>query len=52
MQTKPTDGFFSTEIKTLNRSIGGNATIADTYVFELQGVQQEKFRDYINYRGA
>ena len=51
MQTKPTEGFFSTEIKTLNRSIGGNATIADTYVFELQGVQQEKFKDYINYEG-
>jgi hypothetical protein len=51
LQTKPTSGFFSTEIKTLNRSIGGNATIADTYVFELQGVQQEKFRDYINYEG-
>ena len=44
-------GFFGTEIKTLNRAIGGNATIADTYVFELQGVQQEKFRDYINYEG-
>jgi len=51
LQTKPTEGFFSTEIKTLNRSIGGNATIADTYVFELQGVQQEKFKDYINYEG-
>jgi hypothetical protein len=51
LQTKPTEGFFSTEIKTLNRAIGGNATIADTYVFELQGVQQEKFRDYINYEG-
>ncbi len=51
LQTKPSSGFFGTEIKTLNRSIGGNATIADTYVFELQGVQQEKFRDYINYEG-
>ena len=51
MQNKPTQGFFSTDIKTLNRSIGGNATIADTYVFELQGVQHERFRDYINYDG-
>ncbi len=51
LQTKPTEGLFGTEIKTLNRAIGGNATIADTYVFELQGVQQEKFKDYINYEG-
>ncbi len=51
LQTKPAEGFFATEIKTLNRAIGGNATIADTYVFELQGVQQEKFKDYINYEG-
>lgn len=51
LQAKPMEGFFGTEIKTLNRAIGGNATIADTYVFELQGVQQEKFKDYINYEG-
>lgn len=51
LSQKPTDGFFGTNIQTLNRSIGGNATISDSYVFELQGVQGEKFKDYINVNG-
>lgn len=51
LKNKPAEGFFGTEIKTLNRSIGADATIADTYVFDLQGVQQSTFEEYIDYGG-
>jgi hypothetical protein len=51
LTTKPTDGFFGTEISTLSRSIGPNAKVADTYVFDLQGVGKTQFKDYINFGG-
>ncbi len=51
LQTKPRQGFFGTEIKTLKQAIGSNANLPDNYVFELQGVQEEKFRDYIDFNG-
>src|SRR5919199_6057882 len=31
LQNKPTSGFFGTEIKTLNRAIGGNSTNGGKY---------------------
>lgn len=51
LKHKPTQGFFSTEIKTLKQAVGPNSTLPDTYVFELQGVQEELFRDYIDFNG-
>jgi hypothetical protein len=50
LTTKPTQGFFSTEIKTLKQAIP-KANLSDTYLYELQGVQEEKFRDYIDFNG-
>jgi hypothetical protein len=46
----PTGGtFFSPKISTLKTLAGDAAEIADTYVFELQGVDNAKFKDYISY---
>jgi hypothetical protein len=46
----PTGGtFFSPKISTLKTLAGNAAQIEDTYVFELQGVDNAKFKDYINY---
>jgi hypothetical protein len=45
---KPNE-FFGTEIKTLKNIINGNDKVADTYTFELKGVSNETFGNYIDF---
>ncbi len=51
LNNKPTSGFFGTEIKTLRQAVGTKSNLPDTYLFELQGVKQQTFRNYIDYNG-
>lgn len=47
---RPKSGdFFSSKLSTLKILAGPAANIPDTYVFELQGVNNAKFKDYIGY---
>lgn len=48
--SKPKAGeFFSTEIKTLSNIISNADRIEDAYTFELTGVSNQKFGDYIDH---
>jgi hypothetical protein len=50
LKDKPKAGeFFGTEVKTLKNIINSNDKIADTYTFELKGVSNETFGNYIDY---
>ncbi|WP_394991631.1 hypothetical protein [Emticicia sp.] len=44
-----TSEFFGTEIKTLKNIISNNDRIADNYTFELKGVSNETFGNYIDF---
>lgn len=44
----PADGFFGTEIHSLSQEQAA-AGIPDSFLFQLQGAGQTKFRDYIDY---
>ena len=50
LKDKPKPGeFFGTEVKTLKNIINNNDNVADTYTFELKGVSNETFGNYIDY---
>lgn len=50
LKDKPQGGeFFGTEVKTLKNIINSNDKVADTYTFELKGVSNETFGNYIDY---
>ena len=50
LKDKPKGGeFFGTEVKTLKNIINSNDKVADTYTFELKGVSNETFGNYIDY---
>lgn len=52
LHQEPSDGdFFATDVKTLKNIASDSSALPDTYVFELQGVSDEKFEDYIDLGG-
>lgn len=49
LQNEPQSGdFFATKIHTLS-DLAESKQLTDTYVFDLKGVSDEKFKDYIDY---
>lgn len=49
IETPKPNEFFGTEIRTLKSIVNNNESIADTYTFELKGVGNETFSQYIDY---
>lgn len=49
VETPKPDEFFGTEIRTLKSIVNNNESLADTYTFELKGVGNETFSQYIDY---
>ncbi|GAB4015151.1 hypothetical protein GCM10028808_39720 [Spirosoma migulaei] len=50
LKDKPKAGeFFGTSVRTLNNIVSQSDKMADTYTFELKGVTNEKFEQYIEY---
>jgi hypothetical protein len=50
LKVEPTKGeFFATKINTLKEMVATSDLISDAYVFELKGINNEKFKDYIGY---
>ena len=50
LPNKPAAGdFFGTEIKTLKNIVQNSDRMSDTYTFELKGVNNETFGNYIDY---
>ncbi len=50
LKVEPKAGeFFATKINTLKEMVDTSDLISDAYVFELKGISNEKFKDYIGY---
>ena len=48
LQTPPSSGLFGTDIQTLKRQLP-SASISDSFQYELKGVSDEKYENYIGY---
>lgn len=50
LKKEPKNGdFFATKINTLKEMVDTSDLVSDAYVFEMKGVSNEKFKDYIGY---